>query len=107
MRYALFDRDLLIGESYPDFFPVLSTLALFGPEAQHAIHLNLYISFLIISINEASPKYTYLKKICCSCSQDILYHNVQIERPSDSQVYHTLSQSTHLASRTRSSETTD
>jgi hypothetical protein len=45
-----------------------------------------------------------LAKICCSCSQHILYRNIRIERPSDSQVYQTLAETTHLASRVRSFE---
>jgi hypothetical protein len=51
-------------------------------------------------------KICLLNKICCSCSQDILYRNIRIERPSDSQVYQTLAQSTHLARRVRSFEMT-
>ena len=45
-----------------------------------------------------------LNKICCSCSQDILYRNIYFPRIL---VYHTLAQSTHLARRVRSFTTRD
>jgi len=51
-------------------------------------------------------KICLLNKICCSCSQDILYRNIRIEKPSDNRVYQTLAQSTHLANRVRSFEIT-
>jgi hypothetical protein len=51
-RYALFGRGrIVIRESYPNFFPVLSTL-LFSPDAPP--QSMLCSSFLIMSINEAS-----------------------------------------------------
>jgi hypothetical protein len=40
-----------------------------------------------------------LNKICCSCSQDILYRNIYCPR---TLICHTLAQSTHLARRVRS-----
>jgi hypothetical protein len=40
-----------------------------------------------------------VNKVCCSCSQDILYREIQTHRHS---VYQTLAQSTHLARRVRS-----
>jgi len=42
-----------------------------------------------------------LNKICCSCSQDILYRDIYLPR---SLLCHTLAQSTHLARRVRSFE---
>jgi hypothetical protein len=44
-------------------------------------------------------KICLLNKICCSCSQDILYRNIDFPKIL---VYHTLAQSTHLARRVRS-----
>jgi hypothetical protein len=41
-------------------------------------------------------------KVCCSCSQDILYRNIQVQTDSQFQVCQTLADSTHLASRVRS-----
>jgi hypothetical protein len=46
-------------------------------------------------------KICLLNKICCSCSQDILYRNIYCPR---SLLCHTLAQSTHLARRVRSFE---
>jgi len=43
-----------------------------------------------------------VNKVCCSCSQDVLYRGIQIYRPSKFQAYQTLAQSTHLARRVRS-----
>jgi hypothetical protein len=44
-----------------------------------------------------------LNKICCSCSQDVLYHDIKIdELRKGIQVCQTLAQSTHLARRVRS-----
>jgi hypothetical protein len=44
-----------------------------------------------------------LNKICCSCSQDVLYRDIQIDDLRDgTQVCQTLAQSTHLARRVRS-----
>jgi len=40
-----------------------------------------------------------VNKICCSCSQDILYRDIYVETP---KVQQTLAQSTHLARRVRS-----
>ena len=46
-----------------------------------------------------------LNKTCCSCSQDILYHDIQLDRlRKGTQVCQTLAQSTHLARRVRSFE---
>src|SRR3984893_2547072 len=44
-----------------------------------------------------------LNKICCSCSQDVLYRYIKIDQlRKGTQVCHTLAQSTHLARRVRS-----
>src|SRR6202021_3093834 len=40
-----------------------------------------------------------LNKICCSCSQDVLYRDISVETP---RVHQTLAQSTHLARKVRS-----
>src|SRR6202035_2303113 len=45
-----------------------------------------------------------LNKICCSCSQDILYRNILISKTSHVQVLQTLTDTTHLAERVRSLE---
>src|ERR1700733_13479552 len=42
-----------------------------------------------------------VNKICCSCSQDVLYRDIYAKTP---QVHQTLAQSTHLARRVRSFE---
>jgi hypothetical protein len=48
-----------------------------------------------------------LNKICCSCSQDVLYRDIRVDRlPEGTLVFHTLAQSTHLARRVRSFELT-
>jgi hypothetical protein len=44
-------------------------------------------------------KICLLNKICCSCSQDILYRDIDVSK---NRVCHTLAQSTHLARRVRS-----
>jgi hypothetical protein len=43
-----------------------------------------------------------VNKVCCSCSQDILYRNIHVQTDSQLQVCQTLANSTHLASRVRS-----
>jgi hypothetical protein len=44
-----------------------------------------------------------LNKICCSCSQGVLYRDIKIDKlPAGTQVCQTLAQSTHLARRVRS-----
>jgi hypothetical protein len=43
-----------------------------------------------------------LNKICCSCSQDVLYRDIDVKTP---RVHQTLAQSTHLTRRVRSFET--
>src|ERR1700733_11988546 len=44
-----------------------------------------------------------LNKICCSCSQGVLYRNIKVDTlPTGKQVCRTLAQSTHLARRVRS-----
>jgi hypothetical protein len=43
-----------------------------------------------------------LNKICCSCSQDVLYRDIYVETRRASKVQQTLAQSTHLAKRVRS-----
>jgi hypothetical protein len=45
-----------------------------------------------------------LNKICCSCSQDVLYRDICIQNPRESRVQQTLAQSTHLARKVRSFE---
>jgi hypothetical protein len=42
-----------------------------------------------------------LNKVCCSCSQDVLYRDIRVNRQT-AQVCQTLAQSTHLAIRVRS-----
>src|SRR6202034_596842 len=50
-----------------------------------------------------------LNKICCSCSQDFLYRNINIRRPDQLHICRTLAQtlaqSVHLARRVHSFET--
>jgi hypothetical protein len=46
-----------------------------------------------------------LNKICCSCSQDFLYRNINILRATQSPICQTLAQSAHLARRVHSFET--
>jgi F-box-like len=43
-----------------------------------------------------------VNKVCCSCSQDILYRNICANSPSRLKVSRTLAQATHLARRVRS-----
>src|SRR5277367_5955782 len=43
-----------------------------------------------------------LNKICCSCSQDVLYRDICVETRRESRVQQTLAQSTHLARKVRS-----
>jgi hypothetical protein len=43
-----------------------------------------------------------LNKICCSCSQDVLYRDIDVKTPKASGVQLTLAQSTHLARKVRS-----
>jgi hypothetical protein len=43
-----------------------------------------------------------VNKICCSCSQDVLYRDIYVETHRASKVQQTLAQSTHLARRVRS-----
>jgi hypothetical protein len=43
-----------------------------------------------------------VNKVCCSCSQDILYRNICVQTDSQWRVCQTLANSTHLASRVRS-----
>src|ERR1700728_3958695 len=53
-------------------------------------------------------KICLLNKICCSCSQDVLYRNFEswdYWSPKNAKLYWTLAQSTHLARRVRSFET--
>ena len=44
----------------------------------------------------------YVNKICCVCSQDILYRNIDVENYSGLKVCQTLAQSIHLTERVRS-----
>jgi hypothetical protein len=43
-----------------------------------------------------------VNKICCSCSQDVLYRNISVKSRRASKVQQTLAQSAHLARRVRS-----
>src|ERR1700728_2744141 len=43
-----------------------------------------------------------VNKVCCSCSQDVLYREIRVHRRSEFRVYQLLAQSTHLARRVRS-----
>jgi hypothetical protein len=45
-----------------------------------------------------------VNKICCSCSQDVLYRDICVKSRKESRVHQTLAQSTHLARRVRSFE---
>ena len=51
-------------------------------------------------------KMCLLNKVCCFCSQDFLYRDIQITEHLQSGVYETLSRSTDLAKRVRSFEVT-
>src|SRR6202035_179916 len=48
-----------------------------------------------------------LNKVCCSCSQDILYRDIRIDVKNSSKICQTLSESSHLAKRVRSFEMTN
>src|SRR5277367_3230037 len=50
-----------------------------------------------------------LNKVCCSCSQDILYRDMRIDGKhfKSTKAFQTLSESTHLAKRVRSFEITN
>src|ERR1700733_6934993 len=50
------------------------------------------------------PTICLLNKICCSCSQDVLYRDIFAETLRASKVQQTHAQSTHLAKRVRSFE---
>jgi hypothetical protein len=71
-----------------------------------SIPIDVLLLILEHADKSSLAKICLLNKICCSCSQDILYRNIRIKKPSDSQVYQTLAQSTHLARRVRSFEMT-
>jgi hypothetical protein len=43
-----------------------------------------------------------VNKICCSCSQDVLYRDIQSDASISKCIYRTLAQSTHLARKVRS-----
>jgi hypothetical protein len=45
-----------------------------------------------------------VNKVCCSCSQDVLYRDIYVRTSKASKVHSTLAQSTHLARRVRSFE---
>ena len=49
-------------------------------------------------------KICLLNKICCSCSQDVLYREIDLEITTVTNVCQTLARSTHLAKRVRSFE---
>jgi hypothetical protein len=106
MRYALFYRGRIMIHRSGDLDPISSQ------PCRHWLYLvpKLNMPSTLIDglrlILEHVDKLS-LAKICCSCSQDIPYQNIRIERPSDSRVYQTLAQSTHLASRIRSFEIMD
>src|ERR1700721_2309483 len=53
---------------------------------------------------EDLPTICLLNKICCSCSQDVLYRDIYVETHIQSKVHQTLAQSSHLAKRVRSFE---
>jgi hypothetical protein len=64
---------------------------------------------VLLAILEHADKATLVRMckvntVCCSCSQDVLYREIQISRPSEFRVYQTLAQSTHLARLVRSLE---
>src|ERR1700728_181123 len=46
-----------------------------------------------------------VNKICCSCSQDVLYRDIDAKTRALSRVHQTLAQSTHLARKVRSFDT--
>ena len=48
------------------------------------------------------PNICRVNKICCSCSQDVLYRDIDVDTHKESRVHRTLAQSTHLARRVRS-----
>src|SRR6202035_2440185 len=61
-------------------------------------------------VDKASlAKMCLVNKVCCSCSQDILYRDIQIRAydSSSTRLCQTLSESTHLAKRVRSFEMID
>src|SRR5277367_2777435 len=47
----------------------------------------------------------FLNKICCSCSQDIIYRNIYFKDTQQNDLCRTLARSTHLAERVRSFHT--
>jgi hypothetical protein len=64
------------------------------------------LRLILEHVDKASlAKICRVNKICCSCSQDVLYRDMQFYGYSeDIQVYQLLAQSTHLAQRVRSFE---
>jgi hypothetical protein len=46
-----------------------------------------------------------VNQVCCSCSQDVLYREIRIYKPSEFRICQTLAQSAHLARRVRSFKT--
>src|SRR6202035_5719804 len=60
-------------------------------------------------VDKASlAKICLLNKVCCSCSQDILYRDIRIgDDLNITKICQTLSESTHLAKRVRSFEITN
>jgi hypothetical protein len=49
-------------------------------------------------------KLCLVNKVCCSCSQDLLYRHIRIDGLNITKICQTLSESTHLAKRVRSFE---
>jgi hypothetical protein len=67
------------------------------------------LHFILVHVDRASlAKICLLNKVCCSCSQDILYRDIQIDgkRINITKICQTLNESTHLAKRVRSFEMT-
>jgi hypothetical protein len=59
------------------------------------------LQLILDHLDQASlAKICQVNKICCSCSQDVLYRDIEIDI--DHRVCETLAQSTHLAERVRS-----
>jgi hypothetical protein len=61
------------------------------------------LQMILEDVNKADlPNLCRVNKVCCSCSQHILYRNIYANTPSRLKVCETLAQSTHLARRVRS-----
>src|ERR1700733_1578619 len=78
----------------------------FVPFAATLMSYNLPIDVLLMILDHVDEAdlvaVCQVNKVCCSCSQDILYRNIIVDTDHRFQVCQTLAKSTHLARRVRS-----